>query len=169
MSFCGTWARLYARIFSLNAPSLNFRENVHDFRTSCFSRPQAASMPMWNGRLCQRLSVAVQRFSGVCFTTHLAIFKINFFIIRDTHRVLISLFSILSIALGNEVPRDKIIIIITQTQCWQKTRHHALNDLVWHALSRANMPAVMEPAGLVRSDEKRPDGFTQIHAGKCMT
>ena len=51
------------------------------------------------------------------------------------------------------------------------TRHHALNDLIWRALGRANVPAVKEPAGLVRSDGKRPDGLTQIpwQAGKCMT
>ena len=30
------------------------------------------------------------------------------------------------------------------------TRHHALNDLVWRALGRANVPAVKEPACLVR-------------------
>jgi hypothetical protein len=51
------------------------------------------------------------------------------------------------------------------------TRHHALNDLVWRALGRANIPAVKEPVGLVRSDGKRPDGLTQIpwNVGKCMT
>ena len=51
------------------------------------------------------------------------------------------------------------------------TRHHALNDLVWRALARANVPAVKKPAGLVRADGKRPDGLTQIpwQAGKCMT
>ena len=51
------------------------------------------------------------------------------------------------------------------------TRHHALNDLVWRSLGRANIPAVKEPVGLFRSDGKRPDGLTQIPwlAGKCMT
>jgi hypothetical protein len=51
------------------------------------------------------------------------------------------------------------------------TRHHALNDLVYRALGRANIPAVKEPVGLLRSDGKRPDGLTQIpwQAGKCMT
>ena len=38
-------------------------------------------------------------------------------------------------------------------------------------LGRANVPAVKEPVGLLRSDGKRPDGLTQIpwQAGKCMT
>jgi hypothetical protein len=51
------------------------------------------------------------------------------------------------------------------------TRHHALNDLVWRALSRADIPAVKEPAGLLRSDGKRPDGLTQIpwQGGRCLT
>ena len=39
------------------------------------------------------------------------------------------------------------------------------------ALGRANIPAVKEPVGLLRSDGKRPDGLTQIpwQAGKSMT
>jgi len=51
------------------------------------------------------------------------------------------------------------------------SRHHTLNNLVWRALGRANVPAVKEPIGLLCSDGKRPDGLTQIpwQAGKCMT
>jgi len=51
------------------------------------------------------------------------------------------------------------------------TRHHTINDLVWRSLVRANVPAIKEPAGLLRSDGKRPDGLTQIpwQAGRCMT
>jgi hypothetical protein len=58
-----------------------------------------------------------------------------------------------------------------QTQCQQNKPTHAINDLVWRTLGRANIPAVEEPAGLVRSDGKRPDSLTQIprHAGKCRT
>src|SRR5271163_1365239 len=38
-------------------------------------------------------------------------------------------------------------------------------------MTRANIPAIKEPAGLLRSDGKRPDGLTQIpwQAGKCLT
>jgi len=48
-------------------------------------------------------------------------------------------------------------------------RHQFLNDILWRALNRANIPAVKEPQGLVRSDGKRPDGVTQIpwSEGKC--
>ena len=51
------------------------------------------------------------------------------------------------------------------------TRHHALNDLVWRSLVQAEIPSIKEPAGLFRSDGKRPDGLTQIpwKAGRCMT
>jgi hypothetical protein len=50
-------------------------------------------------------------------------------------------------------------------------RHHYLNDLVWRALSRAGIPSVKEPHGLVRSDGKRPDGLTLVpwQAGRCAT
>ena len=35
-----------------------------------------------------------------------------------------------------------------------------LNDLVRRTLSSANVPAVLEPPGLSREDNKRPDGLT---------
>jgi len=48
--------------------------------------------------------------------------------------------------------------------------HHEVNDLVWRALCKANVPSVKEPSGLVRDDGKRPDGGTLIpwHPGKSM-
>jgi len=51
------------------------------------------------------------------------------------------------------------------------SRHQTLNDLVWRALGRANVPAVKEPISLLRSDGNRPDSLTQIpwQAGKCVT
>jgi hypothetical protein len=51
------------------------------------------------------------------------------------------------------------------------SRHHAINDLIWRALNRADVPSVKEPVGLLRSDGKRPDGLTQIpwQGGRCMT
>ena len=42
------------------------------------------------------------------------------------------------------------------------TRHHTINDLIYRALNRAGIPAIKEPAGLIRSDGKRPDGLTLI-------
>lgn len=47
--------------------------------------------------------------------------------------------------------------------------HNFLNDILWRAINRSNIPAVKEPQGLIRSDGKRPDGVTQIpwSEGKC--
>ena len=41
-------------------------------------------------------------------------------------------------------------------------RHNAINDLLARALQRAEVPSMNEPAGLSRSDGKRPDGMTLI-------
>ncbi|XP_063385490.1 uncharacterized protein LOC134671560 [Cydia fagiglandana] len=49
-------------------------------------------------------------------------------------------------------------------------RHHALNDIVRRALLSANVPCMLEPPGLSRTDGKRPDGLTLIpwEKGKCL-
>lgn len=49
-------------------------------------------------------------------------------------------------------------------------RHHALNDIVRRALISANVPCMLEPPGLSRSDGKRPDGLTLVpwQKGKCL-
>ena len=41
-------------------------------------------------------------------------------------------------------------------------RHSALNDIVHRALSSANIPSPLEPAGISRSDGKRPDGISLV-------
>jgi hypothetical protein len=48
-------------------------------------------------------------------------------------------------------------------------RHNYVNDLLYHALLKAGIPSSKEPAGLFRSDGKRPDGITQVPwlSGKC--
>ncbi|HSN23902.1 MAG TPA: reverse transcriptase domain-containing protein, partial [Methylomicrobium sp.] len=50
-------------------------------------------------------------------------------------------------------------------------RHHFLNDMIWHALSKAGVPSLKEPHGLSRTDGKRPDGLTLIpwHEGRSAT
>ncbi|XP_047984053.1 uncharacterized protein LOC125224669 [Leguminivora glycinivorella] len=49
-------------------------------------------------------------------------------------------------------------------------RHHALNDIIRRAFVSANVPCVLEPPGLSRSDGKRPDGLTLVpwERGKCL-
>ena len=51
------------------------------------------------------------------------------------------------------------------------TWHQQLNDLIYRAVRRADVPAVKEPAGLSRSDGKRPDGLTLVpwQAGRSLT
>ena len=52
----------------------------------------------------------------------------------------------------------------------RSSRHAQINDLVWRSLSRASIPSVKEPRGMVASDERRPDGRTLIpwKKGKCL-
>jgi hypothetical protein len=48
-------------------------------------------------------------------------------------------------------------------------RHSTINDIIRRSLARADIQCVIEPAGLSRSDGKRPDGLTLIpwKLGKC--
>ena len=39
-------------------------------------------------------------------------------------------------------------------------RHHVLNDVIWRAMTSADIPASKEPSGLTRRDGKRPDNLT---------
>ncbi|KAI5643369.1 hypothetical protein NE865_04544 [Phthorimaea operculella] len=49
-------------------------------------------------------------------------------------------------------------------------RHHALNDIIRRALVSAQIPCVLEPPGLSRTDGKRPDGFSLVpwKCGRCL-
>ena len=49
-------------------------------------------------------------------------------------------------------------------------RHSQVNELVRRALLSANIPSVLEPQGLLRSDNKRPDGLSLVpwSAGRCL-
>ena len=44
----------------------------------------------------------------------------------------------------------------------RQSRHSQLNDIIWRAVKRAQVPASKEPLGLSRTDGKRPDGATLI-------
>jgi len=50
-------------------------------------------------------------------------------------------------------------------------RHHFINNLIWRALSMAGLLSTKEPHGLLRSDNKCPDGLTLIpwRDGHCAT
>jgi len=53
----------------------------------------------------------------------------------------------------------------------RQQRHSHLNDILWKAIKRAQMPAVKEPISLMRDDNKRPDWTTLLPwaRGKTMT
>jgi len=42
-------------------------------------------------------------------------------------------------------------------------RQHGLSDIIWRAFGAAGIPAVKEPYGLDRQDEKRPDGLANLN------
>ena len=44
----------------------------------------------------------------------------------------------------------------------RSNRHQQINDLIWRALKRCDIPAIKVPWGLLRDDGKRPDGLTLI-------
>ena len=50
------------------------------------------------------------------------------------------------------------------------SRHASINDIIYHACFRTDIPAIKEPTALTRTDGKRPDGSTLVpwSAGKCV-
>jgi hypothetical protein len=52
----------------------------------------------------------------------------------------------------------------------RQSRHHSLNDIVYHALIRAGLPSIKEPSGSMKEDARRPDGVTLVpwSSGKCL-
>ena len=45
----------------------------------------------------------------------------------------------------------------------RSVRHHALNDLIWRALSKADIPATKEPSGLLKTDGSDPTASHFCH------
>ena len=41
-------------------------------------------------------------------------------------------------------------------------RQYDINDIIWRALLKADIPSIKEPTGLLRSHKKRPGGATLI-------
>lgn len=72
---------------------------------------------------------------------------------------------------GATVDTHGLHVLSCKRSAARAQRHHYINDLIWRALSRAGIPSVKEPHGLVRSDGKRPDGLTLIpwRTGRCAT
>ena len=66
-------------------------------------------------------------------------------------------------------------IIIINNSCkrssGRSTRHQRINDAIWRALQRADVPSTKDPAGLLRGDGKRPNGLTLVpwQSGSSLT
>ena len=48
-------------------------------------------------------------------------------------------------------------------------RHSLINDIIWRAMTRAQIPSTKEPPGLLRSDGKKPDGVSLIPWSRTWT
>ena len=72
---------------------------------------------------------------------------------------------------GAQVDSRGIHSLSCRRSAGRASRHHNHNDIIWRALTKANIPSTKEPIGLFRSDGKRPDGLTLIpwRGGKCVT
>jgi hypothetical protein len=72
---------------------------------------------------------------------------------------------------GNSVDARGTHGLACKRSAGRQPRHALLNDAINRALVKAGVPSVKEPAGLFRSDGKRPDGCTLVpwKNGKCLT
>jgi Reverse transcriptase (RNA-dependent DNA polymerase) len=72
---------------------------------------------------------------------------------------------------GTQVDARGIHGLACKRSAGRHPRHGLLNDVVWRAMHRAQVPSTKEPTGLSRSDGKRPDGATMIPwaRGRCLT
>ena len=53
--------------------------------------------------------------------------------------------------------------MLTKPGYWQlHQRHHQMNDIVWKAIKRAQIPAAKDPVSLMQEDVKRPDSTTLL-------
>ena len=64
---------------------------------------------------------------------------------------------------GKEVDARGLHGLSCRKSAARHIRHAHLNDIIWSAVKRAQIPAVKEPVGLSRADGKRPDGATSFH------
>ena len=63
---------------------------------------------------------------------------------------------------GKEVDARGLHGLSCRKSAARHIKYAHLNDIIWRAVKRAQIPAVKEPAGLPRAGGKRPDGATLI-------
>jgi len=68
------------------------------------------------------------------------------------------------------VSPDSLHGISCHSSAGRHSRHSAINSIIALALRRADIPANLEPNGLLRNDGKRPDGATLVPwaRGRCL-
>ena len=121
-----------------------------------------------NSELKTRLLASVEDTAGACLNT-VPILLLGLKLSDDAVRVAVAL------RLGTNIcePHDCICgqYVNALGSAGRHPRHGELNDTIWRALQRAQIPATKKPTGLSRSDHKRPDGVTMIHwaQGRCLT
>jgi len=59
-------------------------------------------------------------------------------------------------------PQLTLVVFTALYAPGKSARHHALNDLVARSFASAGVSVTKEPAGLFRSDGKRPDGVSLV-------
>ena len=74
-------------------------------------------------------------------------------------------------ACGNLVDTRGTHVLSCVKSAGRQSRHSAVNDLVLRAFTRASIPAVREPSGLIPGLALRPDGATIVpwSQGRCLT
>ena len=63
---------------------------------------------------------------------------------------------------GTRVQTDSHYGLSCKRSAGRQSRHHAVNDILARTLRSVGIPAVLEPPGLLREDNKGPDGATLI-------
>ena len=63
---------------------------------------------------------------------------------------------------GNQVDARGLHGLACKKSGPRHIRHAMVNDIIWRAIKKAQVPASKEPVGLPREDAKRPDGATLI-------
>ena len=63
---------------------------------------------------------------------------------------------------GKRVERDGLHGLSCTKSAGRFSRHATLNYLIKHTLGSLDLPSMLEPRGLYRTDGKRPDGVTMI-------
>src|SRR5687768_13912633 len=73
------------------------------------------------------------------------------------------------IVTGSQVDDRGLHYLSCKRSSGRVSRHNNINDIIWQAFIRAEVPSIKGPSGLSRSDGKRPDGMTLIpwSSGRC--